>query len=151
MQSILSFAYSFHKAPIAYYSCSVLLDDYTAIVVFYNAITTTPDTWGEFAVTVFWNLVFNWVDIFYELISLLRAWKEREWTMIGKFIAQILSDVFFKSPVSPSWNYKNSDVMNDEWGEPLGLATGLLKELNEILEATGIPPLWPELIEEENS
>lgn len=105
MPALLSFAYSFHKAPIAYYSCSVLLDDYESIVVFYNTITTSPETWSEFAVVVFWNLTFNWVDIFYELISLWRSWREREWTMIGKFVAQIISDVFFKCPISPSWNY----------------------------------------------
>jgi hypothetical protein len=87
MEAILSFAYSFHKAPIAYYSCAVLLDDYTSIVVFYNTITITPDLWGSYAVDVFWNLTFNWVDIFYEIISLFRSWEEREWTMIGKFIA----------------------------------------------------------------
>ena len=146
MQAILSFAYSFHKAPIAYYSCNVLLDDYTSIVVFYDTITTTADLWGEYSVTVFYNLVFNWVDIFYELVSLYRSWEEREWTMIGKFIAQIISDVFFKSPISPSWNYQNSDVMNDEWGEPLGLASGLLNELNEILEAAGLDPIWTDLV-----
>jgi len=84
---MLSFAYSLHKAPIAYYSCSVLLSDYTSIVVFYNTITTTPDLWAEYAVTVFWNLVFNWVDIMYEMIALMRSFKEREWTMIGKFMA----------------------------------------------------------------
>jgi hypothetical protein len=142
MKALLSFAYAFHKAPIAYYSCSNILYDYTSIVVFYNAITTTPDTWGDYAVDVFWNLVFNWIDIFYELISLFRAWKEREWTMIGKFIAQILSDIFFKSPISPSWNYQNSDVMNDEWGEPLGLAAGFLNEINEILIAAGFDPIF---------
>ena len=39
MKGLLSFAYSFHKAPIAYYSCYLLFEDYTAIVLFYDTIT----------------------------------------------------------------------------------------------------------------
>ena len=87
MEALLSFAYSIHKAPVAYYSCYALFEDYTSIVIFYNAAITTADQWGSYAVKVFWNLIFNWVDIFYELISLYRSLREREWTMIGKFIA----------------------------------------------------------------
>jgi hypothetical protein len=41
MNGILSFAYSFHKAPVAYYSCYLLFEDYTAIVLFYNTIVSS--------------------------------------------------------------------------------------------------------------
>lgn len=38
--------------------------------------------------------------------------------------------------------------MNDEWGEPLGLASGLLNELNKILEAAGLEPILTDLVPE---
>lgn len=41
-ESILSFGYSIHKAPVAYYTCTPLIDDYLMIVSFYNEITKPP-------------------------------------------------------------------------------------------------------------
>jgi hypothetical protein len=73
MDGLLSFAYSFHKAPIAYYSCYLLFEDYTAIVLFYNTITQSAENWGPYFVIVFWNVFFNWIDIFYQMGSLWRA------------------------------------------------------------------------------
>lgn len=37
-ESILSFGYSIHKGPVAYYMCVPINLDYTAIVNFYNQI-----------------------------------------------------------------------------------------------------------------
>ena len=37
-----------------------------------------------------------------------------------------------------TWNYKNSDVLNDEWGEPINLIDGLIKEINFLLEQWGL-------------
>lgn len=42
-ESILSFGYSIHKGPVAYYTCQPLNLDYTAIVSFYTEISKTPD------------------------------------------------------------------------------------------------------------
>ena len=35
-ESILSFGYSIHKAPVAYYTCTPIVDDYKMIVDFYT-------------------------------------------------------------------------------------------------------------------
>jgi hypothetical protein len=37
-----------------------------------------------------------------------------------------------------TWNYKNSDVLNNEWGEPIDLVNGLIKEINFFLELWGL-------------
>lgn len=144
MNGLLSFAYSFHKAPIAYYSCSLLFEDYTAIVLFYDTFTQEADYWGPYAIIIFWNLLFNWIDIYYQLTSLWKAFnlKEKEWTKMGILIAMMISDVFFKSPVSSSWSFENSSVMNEEWGEPINLFEGLTKELDDTLEYYGLNPIF---------
>lgn len=37
----------------------------------------------------------------------------------------MVTDIFFKAPYDDTWNYKNSDVINDEWGEPPNLIQGV--------------------------
>lgn len=118
VQAVISFAYSIHKGPIAYYTCIRMVGDYSMVVDFYNTFfLKQPRFWDTYVVQiVFWNIFFNWVDLVYEAISLLKAQEEREWTTIGEYIAKIISDVLFKSPLSYQWNYKNSDVLNEDWG-----------------------------------
>lgn len=41
--------------------------------------------------------------------------------MLGTALAKMFTDICFKSPIDDSWNYKNSDVVTDEWGEPPNL------------------------------
>jgi len=131
LNAVVSFAYALHKAPLVYYSCAKLTTDYGLIVNFYNTfLMSSGDTWGTYIVSIFWNVFFNWVDIMYEVIFLLEVNEMREWTTIGEYLAKILSDIFFKSPITPSWNYRNSDVLNEEWGEPLNLYDGTLREIN---------------------
>jgi len=142
LEAVYSFAYAIHKAPIAYYTCDLTLSDYSLIVNFYNTfVLSAPDTWGTYVVTIFWNVFFNWVDIMYEWIILVQVNEEREWTTIGEYMAKIVSDVFFKSPITRSWNYRNSDVLNEEWGEPLDLYYGGIREINSILTYYGYDPL----------
>jgi hypothetical protein len=71
LQSFLSFSYSYHKAPVAYFSCGVLLQDYKEVVTLYGAITTSPTTWGPYGVTVLWNIFFNAIDLAYEVLFLM--------------------------------------------------------------------------------
>lgn len=146
MDGLLSFAYSFHKAPIAYYSCYLLFEDYTAIVLFYDTFTQSADMWGSYAVIIFWNVFFNWIDIFYQMGSLWRAFNllEKQWTKMGILIAMMISDIFFKSPVSSSWSFENSSVMNEEWGEPINLFEGLMKELDDTLDYFGLNTMFIE-------
>ena len=92
-------------------------------------------------VKIFWNVFFNWVDIMYEYLTLVEVNESREWTTIGEYLAKILSDIFFKSPITPSWNYKNSDALNEEWGEPQPFFEGSMREINNILEYYGLKPL----------
>ena len=46
----------------------------------------------------------------------------------------MISDTFFKSPISHSWSFDNSSVMNEEWGEPIDLISGLQNELDDTLQ-----------------
>ena len=144
LNGILSFAYSFHKAPVAYYSCYLLFEDYTAIVLFYNTIVSSMADWGPYAVIIFWNLTFNWIDILYQMSSLWKAFNlvEKQWTKIGILLAMMISDVLFKSPVSDSWSFENSSVMNEEWGEPIGFFEGLRRELDRTLEYFDVDNLF---------
>lgn len=98
---------------------------------------------------IFWNIFFNWIDIVYEVLTLYQAYEIREYTTVGTYIAKITSDIFFKSPVTISWNYKNSDMINEEWGEPLDLVNGIINEINQILIYFGEPPLDIEVQEPE--
>lgn len=124
-ESFLSFTYSLHKSPIAYYTCYPIINDYSNIVLFYNALTSSPSLWGDWVVQVFWNLTFNWVDLIYEAVTLDKSFGRRDWTMIGTYLAKILNDIMFKAPTNYSWNYKNSDVLNEEWGQPPSLLQGI--------------------------
>jgi len=45
--------------------------------------------------------------------------------MLGTSLAKMFTDICFKSPIDSSWNYKNSDVVTDEWGEPPNLIQGI--------------------------
>jgi len=46
----------------------------------------------------------------------------------------MISDILFKSPISDSWSFDNSSVMNEEWGEPIDLISGLQNELDDTLQ-----------------
>lgn len=74
---------------------------------------------------IWWNFFFNWADLYYELLSFNNEFEKRNWTMTGTSLAKMFTDLCFKSPVDEAWNYKNSDVINDEWGEPPNLLQGL--------------------------
>ena len=70
-------------------------------------------------------MFFNWPDIYYEYRSFENEFEKRNWTMLGTSLAKMFTDICFKSPIDSSWNYKNSDVVTDEWGEPPNLIQGL--------------------------
>lgn len=136
-----SFAYSLHKLPLALYNCKKLVVDIKMMLYFYSVAVKSAIEWGPYYLLIFWNVWFNWIDIAYEMIALFKAYEEREYTMIGTYMAKILSDVFFKSTFTESWNYQNSDILNDEWGDPLDLYNGMLRELNDILIANDYEPI----------
>lgn len=125
-ESILSFGYSIHKGPVAYYTCLPIISDYQMIVNVYTVASQTPDQWGSLVVKIFWNIFFNWPDIYYEFRAFENEFEKRNWTMLGTSLAKMFTDIFFKSPIDEeTWNYKNSDVVTDEWGEPPNLIQGL--------------------------
>jgi hypothetical protein len=101
------------------------VSDYGNVQVFLTAVTASPSTWGTLVKNIFWNLVYNWVDLIYEAITLHKAWIQKEWTMIGTYFAKMSNDVLFKNPVDSTWNFKNSDVLNSEWGQPPNLLQGI--------------------------
>ena len=133
-QALISFGYGLHKLPVAYYSCYYAVSDYDSVVLFYTSIQISPALWGQFVTEIVWKLFFNWVDLIYEFVTLENAVNQRQWTMIGMYCAKIMSDVFFKDPTDISWNYKNSDVLNSEWGE----SPNLLQGINELWEYWGL-------------
>ena len=77
----------------------------------------------------------------YEYIILEQVYKERIWTSTGEYLAKITSDILFKSPLTETWNYKNSDILNDEWGEPLPLYDGMVHEINDVLQYYEYDPI----------
>ena len=142
MEAVMSFSFAIHKGPVAFYTCHKTLNDYQLVVTFYNTFfLTSADTWGPEIVKIVWNVFFNLVDLMYELEFLELANEEREWTTIGEYLAKISSDVFFKSPITTSWNYKNSDALNEEWVEPLSIKDGGIKTINFVLEKLGMDPI----------
>lgn len=56
----------------------------------------------------------------------------------------MISDILFKSPISDSWSFENSSVMNEEWGEPIDLISGLMTELDDTLDYFGLNPIFSE-------
>jgi hypothetical protein len=147
IKSVTSFAYSFHKAPVAYYSCDIIREDYNILVNFYNYLQLDANMWAKLVYDIFLNIFFNWVDLLYEFVTLYKVQEEREWTQVGTYGAKIVVDIIFKGPHMDTWNYKNSDVLNDEWGEPINLIDGLVKEINFLLEQWGLEkiPVDPEV------
>ena len=112
-ESVLSFAYSLHKAPLAYYTCSPIISDYANVVNFYSQLSQAPEFWGKIFVDILWNITFNWVDLIYEWVTFQKSFEERNWTMTGTYMAKMMSDICFKAPFDfYNWNYKNSDVLN---------------------------------------
>ena len=46
--------------------------------------------------------------------------------MTGTYLAKMTSDICFKAPFDfDNWNYKNSDVLNSQWGEPPNFLQGV--------------------------
>lgn len=135
-------ALALNKSPIAYKSCQPIGSDIQILTHKYTVFFTQgAETWGDEFVLMMWNVWFNWVDIMYESIILDQVYQMRIWTLTGEYMAKILSDVVLKSPITSSWNYKNSDVLNDEWGQPLPLWQGLVNNFNEFLMYFGEQPL----------
>ena len=142
LQSMYSITFGMHKAPVAYNTCQILNSDFALVTRLYTVFfTQNPITWGAEIVLMFWNTFFNAVDIVYEALMLYEANDLREWTTIGEQFANIFSDIVFKSPITESWNYKNSDVLNEEWGEPLNLYDGMVNEINQVLEFYDVEPI----------
>lgn len=115
-EAFLSFEYGFHKLPVAWFKCAYSLDDYDVLTNLTTELSKGFDDFGDIVTTFFWNLFFNWVDIMYEVMALSKAYDQRDWYLIGTFVAKIFADVVFKNPENISWNYKNSDVITAEWG-----------------------------------
>ncbi len=62
------------------------------------------------------------------------AYHAKDWNMAGIYIGKIVADVFFKAPYMTGWNYKNSDVLSNNWGT----APLLLNGINQVLNYWGI-------------
>lgn len=73
-----------------------------------------------------------------------KAYEDREWTNVGSNSAKIISDILFKSPLAPNWNYDNSGVLNDSWGVQLDVYNGFLYEFSAILKYFELQPIISE-------
>lgn len=61
--------------------------------------------------------------------------------MTGTYIAKMMSDICFKAPFDfYNWNYKNSDVLNSQWGEP----PNFLQGVNQLVVYLGFDPFLSE-------
>lgn len=142
LSALYSIFFALHKLPIAYNLCFIIEDDFELFIHTYETFTSMPaKEWGPEFVHIGQNIFFNWVDIMYEWIILESVLDEKVWTLAGEYLAKITSDIMFKSPATKSWNYKNSDVLNSDWGEPLPFWEGIIHEINEILVFYGDAPL----------
>ena len=145
LDAFTSFAYSFHKLPVALYSCAKLRVDILQLLYFYTIFTQPAKQWGPYFILIAQNTFFNAVDIVYEGVALSKYYEEKDYTEVGSNFAKILSDIFFKSPVTESWNYKNSDALNGLWGDPNEFYKGFVRELNGILVLMDLEPLTDDL------
>lgn len=142
LDALYSVAFGLHKSPIAYNECKNLQYDLKLFTDFYTIFfTQSIDTWGAELTLICWNTFYNWVDLLYEFIVLEQVYKERIWTSTGEYMAKITSDIFFKSPITKTWNYKNSDVLSDEWSEPPPLWDGIVHEINDVLQYYELDPI----------
>lgn len=141
-QALFSFAFALHKSPLAYFTCQSLDTDFKIFMNFYTTFFTQPmSTWGIALINICWNVWYNWVDLLYEFIILEQVYRDREWTSTGQYLAKITSDILFKSTLTSTWNYKNSDVLNDEWNEPPPLFEGVINEINDVLQYYEYDPI----------
>ena len=68
--------------------------------------------------------------------------------MIGENLAKMTSDIFIKSTISPSWDYKNSDEFKEDWDEPYSLLNEIQIEIDEIsVFMGGEPVFFPEEVQ----
>jgi hypothetical protein len=72
IKSIASFAFGFHKAPVAYYSCDILREDANILVNVFNYMQVDGVMWAKLVSDIGANIFFNWVDLTYEFVTL---WK----------------------------------------------------------------------------
>ena len=70
----------------------------------------------------------NWEDIFYALLDLYTSWKEGNWVLIGSSLAMVLFKLFLEFLISPKPD------LDEELGEPIGVASALLRTFNALLE-----------------
>ena len=82
------------------------------------------------------------------MLFLMKGLEDKNWQMIGENLAKMTSDIFIKSTISPSWDYKNSDEFKEDWDEPYSLLNEIQIEIDEIsVFMGGEPVFFPEEVE----
>ena len=81
-------------------------ESYKEMINAYNWITVKNI--GDTVVSYASNIFFNWPDLLDEAYWVTVSYVFEDWEYLGRLIAKILSDLFLKSPIRNSYNYRNS-------------------------------------------
>ena len=74
----LQFFYAFHKGPVAFKYCALVGNDYDGIV---NAINHVQwKDWKDSLLTYSSTLLFNAIDIYYEVLVAMNSYSTSDWT-----------------------------------------------------------------------
>ena len=96
-------------APEAWRTCLLIKSSYDDMINAVNwlMVKSVGDTAFSYATNVF----FNAADVIDELEILAGKYKAKDWAGVGIFLAKITSDLFVKSPIRDSFNYRNSQYI----------------------------------------
>ncbi len=109
-QGTLQIFYIVHKMPVAMNHCIALKETYNDLnnTVNWFKLESLYDT----AYSLTTNLIFNFGDLMQEASTLYSAVRQRNWALVGSYLAKMTSDVIVKSPIRNSWNVKNSESIS---------------------------------------
>eukprot|EP00347_Sterkiella_histriomuscorum_P004490 403360266 len=98
-----------HKEPETVRQCLQLKESWNEMFNAYNWITAKSIT--DTVVSYASNILFNWADLIDEAYWITVSYLFQDWEYMGKLIAKLTSDLFLKSPIRNSFNYRNSQFL----------------------------------------
>lgn len=90
---------------------------------------------GDTAFSYATNVFFGGADIIDELEILVGKYKVKDWAGVGIFLAKITSDLFVKSPIRDSFNYRNSQYITYRLQRLPPETTSKLSSINPVLSS----------------
>lgn len=106
---VLKITYAINLSPVVFKECMILPLDVNTFLEGFNTIQFKDLSSSAFMLVM--NLVFNSVDIYYEVLTLNTDWQAGNYQNVGAYSAKIFSDVLYKNPWMTNWSYQNSEVI----------------------------------------